>query len=120
MAPLPHRATAADAKRLAEAEHEKVLADRRLTAAHQEAKDLRGQLRRIERTLESVLASDALTAAQRRELLGLLAGTRGGPHSKPSLNPGAEQSLIDHYRRLTTNDKTLVSRLAARFAGRKP
>jgi hypothetical protein len=100
----PHRATDADAERIA--------------TATAETKALRAQLRRIERTLESVLTSDALTDAQRLELLGLLAGTRGGPHTRPTVNPGAEHQLIEHYRRLTTNDKTLISRLCARFAGR--
>lgn len=108
----PHLATDADAEQALE------LIQRHAEAAAQVDR-LTRRLLRVERTIEAVLASPALTKAQRAELVGLLAGTRSGatpgtPVS--STHAAAEHRLIAHYRAMAETDKRIVSQLCARLA----
>lgn len=115
----PHRATENDAERIAAAAKQHTADLKKLADADAKVEAVTAQLRRVERTLEALLSSKALSSAQRTELLGLLAGTRTGARRDQAANPAIEQRLLTQYRTMSRNDKHIVSMLFKRLAGRK-
>jgi hypothetical protein len=90
---------------------------KKLTAADETIASLTAQLQRTEQILERLVAAKTTTAAQRRELLGLLAGTRVlASITSVAPNSVTEQHLVDAYRAMPTNDRQLIGRLVNRLA----
>jgi hypothetical protein len=74
----PHLATATDAKRLASRA-------KKLKAAQATVLELTTRMKQIERTLRGLVTSQALTDAQRNEILGLVTGTRSRRRLSPHM-----------------------------------
>lgn len=98
-------------------------ARQRVQDAQQRQRLARRELRALERGLAAILSSPSVTAAQRAEFIGLLAGSRRRAID-PDLASGlaalshAEEMLVQVHRGLSQGAKRVLSGVAAVFAER--
>jgi hypothetical protein len=113
-----HLASADDAALRAERE-----AHQRVQDAQQRQRLARRELRGLERGLAAILSSPSVTAAQRAEFIGLLAGSRR-QQIDPGLTSGlialshTEERLVQIHRELSRGAKAVLSGVATALAER--
>jgi hypothetical protein len=85
-----------------------------LSAGHRYVEIWERRARAIERTLRTILASDALNDDDRAAVVAVLCGRSSA--RDPKLLTDVETALIEHYRETTTADKQMLRTLLARLA----
>lgn len=98
-AAIPHLATPTDAERIGADAKQRRAAARTLEREQQKVRALEGRVKRLESTIRTFLFARKLTAAQRDELVEILAGLRSPDRRQHGgALSSVEKELIQNYR----------------------